>query len=411
MTKNKQSNEMSSAAAALTYHNYVLTDNIIKAHIRSRKSLLIWGSSGFGKSAKVAFFTRTKELIGKEGVECFILPMADKSAIDMFMLAIVNDKAEEYPTWWIRKLCSPSDENGKPYPDMVLFLDEITRANPSMLPIIMEIANDRRIAGRPMRDNISVIAASNFDDEDGGHQDLTLNQAGMRRFTHVTNVLDYATAHKHTTNPYKRAVMDLLKAGSYMQGFKQGNFFDKFDHADLDCERQRTDAFDIAVDNMDILTDTEIKTIFCGRVGLSAGERLTDALIAVREKKKKKALPDQVNYENFAEIHELETTTQRMEVASLLVTQITTSYKLWESQGKGDESLLKDFDMAFDYMNELAQPETVQIVVSRLGNRFLINVPVCLRKGNIQRSANINAYFVFSATKGNSKYVGRTAST
>ena len=392
MTDTNKNNEITVKA----YSEFVNTFNIVKAHYLARKALLIWGSSGFGKSKSMEAFA--KEL----GLECFVLPMADKSAIDMFAMGIVNGKLEEFPAWWVRKLIDEKDENGNAYPDMMLFLDEITRAHVSMLPIIMEMANDHSIAGRKMRENIFVVAASNFDAEDGGHQDLTLNQAGMRRFTHVTHKINLSTLSKHSSGDML-AILNSMGA-AFMSPFKQGEFFDNYEHAQLDCARQITDAFSIVEAGKAFLTQTELRTIFCGRTGLTRGEELYQAYVTLQQKREAKVIPEKLTYDNFEQVFELETGASRLEICALLTMQFQEAAKNFKSTK--NQEYLKELDVVIDYLHEKGEPETVSIIFGKIGFEDIASslISVNLRDGSITREAKRCIMLAFSNSQGNGKF-------
>lgn len=395
MTNTTTDTSVNKDIAPKAYSEFVNTFNIVKAHMIAKKSMLLWGSSGFGKSKSMEAFA--EEL----GLECFVLPMADKSAIDMFAMGIVNSKLEEFPAWWVRKLVEEKDENGKPYPDMMLFLDEITRAHSSMLPIIMEIANDHRIAGRKMRKNIFIVAASNFDAEDGGHQDLTLNQAGMRRFTHVTHKTNLSTIAKHSKGA-KLAVVNAM-GPRYFSYFRQGEFYENYDWAQLACERQATDAFEIIEAGKDFLTSTEIRTILCGRVGLTMGEELAIAHFTIQDQKDKQTIPEKVTYDNFDQMFALETNANRLEVVGVIVEQFKEAVKKFK-ETKNTE-YLSEVDVVVNYLHEKAEPETVSTVFGKIGYTDLANPDLCvdLRDKSITRKEKKCILFAFSNSQGNGK--------
>jgi len=395
MTNTTTDSSVNQDIAPKAFSEFVNTFNIVKAHMLAKKSMLLWGSSGFGKSKSMEAFA--EEL----GLECFVLPMADKSAIDMFAMGIVDNKLEEFPAWWVRKLIEEKDENGKPYPDMMLFLDEITRAHSSMLPIIMEIANDRSIAGRKMRKNIFVVAASNFDAEDGGHQDLTLNQAGMRRFTHVTHKTNLSTIAKHSKGA-KLAVVNAT-GPRYLSYFKQGEFFDNYDWSQLACERQATDAFEIVEAGQDFLTPTEIRTILCGRVGLTMGEELAIAYFTLQDQRSKQTIPEKITYDNFDQMFVLETNANRLEVVGVIVDQFKDAVKKFR-ESKNTE-YLSEVDIVVNYLHEKAEPETVTTVFGKIGYNDLVDKELCvdLRDKSITRKDKKCILFAFSNSQGNGK--------
>lgn len=383
------------------FSSYLNTRNIVKAHILAKKSLLIWGSSGNGKSQSVAAYAKdlSRELAVETGFECFVLPMADKSSIDMFAMGIVNDKLVEFPSWWIRKLTDKVDENGNKYPPMFLFLDEITRAHQSMLPIIMEIACDHSIAGRKIRDDVFIIAASNFDREDGGHQDLTLNQASMRRFTHVTHQIDYNTFRKYATGLNLELIE--MRGPSCMTYFVQKHFFDTdgYDHAQLACARQQTDAIAIVEAGLDFLTETEISTILCGRVGLTYGEILAEDLKVYKAKKEEVKIPEELTYENFEVFKKLESSGQQVEVYNFLKSKLLEIIKTITLPESKRRSIVY-----VNYLYEMASPEVCSYVLNPANISYVdsIRLEVETRDGKFK---DVVIFKIMSANGGCGKLI------
>jgi hypothetical protein len=384
-----------------SYSSYLNTRNIVKAHILANKSLLIWGSSGNGKSQSVTAFSKelSQELAKECGFECFVLPMADKSSIDMFAMGIVDGKLVEFPAWWIRKLTDAVDENGNKYPPMFLFLDEITRAHQSMLPIIMEIANDHTIAGRKIRGDVFIIAASNFDREDGGHQDLTLNQAGMRRFTHVTHQIDYNTFKKYATGLNLELIE--MRGPSCITYFVQKHFFDVdgYDHKQLACARQQTDAIAIIEAGMDFLDDNEISTILCGRLGLEYGEILAEDLRILREKKKEVKIPEELTYDNFHVFKKLESTGQQVEVYGFLLRKLREVIPTITTEESKRRSIIYT-----NYLYEMASPEVVSYVLSPANISYTdsVRLEIETRDGKFK---DVNIFVIMKANGGCGKLI------
>ena len=384
------SNKNVEAKQINAFDNYILTKNIFLAHHAAKKPLLIWGSSGNGKSSAVAQWV--KEL----GEECFVLTMANRSALDVFSLAISGTDVIEHPAWWVRKLCDEKDKDGNSYPPMTLFLDEITRAHDSMEPIIMEMASDHKICGRPIRDNVFIVAASNFSAEDAGKKDLTLNQASMRRFTHITNVIDYNTTTKVMKGTAARVAMRM--GTSYMTYLKQANFFSDemgMAHDQLFCNRQVQDAgtiLDAAFDKYGegFLSDNEIEAISCGRLGLVEGSLFAANYIAIREEDRKAKsgevfeMPEELSYEDFDNVEKIEGI-RRVEISKTIAAKMIELDKKRKSEKNTSsrDSIKAKLDVYCHYLYEKAEPETVALVFAEIGESLRNGCIISTRDGKI----------------------------
>lgn len=376
------------------FENYVLTKNVFLAHHAAKKPLLIWGSSGNGKSTAVAKWT--KEL----GEELFVLTMANRSSLDVFALAVTPNGVIEHPAWWVRKLCDETDETGNEYKPMVLFLDEITRAHDSMEPIIMEMASDHKICGRPIRKNVFIVAASNFTAEDAGKKDLTLNQASMRRFTHVTNIVSYNTTLEVLKGSSARVAARL--GLSYMNHLKQANFFDAemgMAHDQLFCNRQVDDTgfiLDRARETYGegFLSDTEIETICCGRLGLEEGTTYATVYIEIMDEDRKAKsgevfeMPETLSYDDFDNVEKIESL-RRIEVSKNIGSKMLDIInKVSETKNKEEkENLKKSLAIYCDYLYEKAEPETVALVFSSLGSKNCSSTLISTRDGKINNKS------------------------
>lgn len=130
-------------------------------------NLMLVGRHGIGKSEILTeyFFKQ-----GMPVVALFLGQMADPG--DLIGIPSKNEhtgKTEFMPPYWF-----PLD--GKP---IVLFLDELNRARPEILQTIMDLALNRKLAGRQLPDGSRIISAVN----EGGQYQLTdLDPALVSRF-------------------------------------------------------------------------------------------------------------------------------------------------------------------------------------------------------------------------------------
>lgn len=134
-------------------------------------NLMLVGNHGIGKSEILTDYYSNK---GMSVTALFLGQMSDPG--DLIGLPHKNEKTgktEFMPPYWF-----PVD--GKP---VVLFLDELNRARPEILQTIMDLALNRRLAGRPLPEGSRIIAAVNEGDQ---YQLTDLDPALVSRFNIIT---------------------------------------------------------------------------------------------------------------------------------------------------------------------------------------------------------------------------------
>ncbi|MCQ2204583.1 MAG: AAA family ATPase [Bacteroidales bacterium] len=133
----------------------------------SCQNIMLVGRHGIGKSQILTDYYEKK---GMRVVVLFLGQMSDPG--DLIGLPVRNGeegKTDFMPPYWF-----PTD--GKP---VVLFLDELNRARPEVLQTIMDLALNRKLAGRSLPEGSRIISAVN----DGEEYQLTdLDPALVSRF-------------------------------------------------------------------------------------------------------------------------------------------------------------------------------------------------------------------------------------
>lgn len=131
------------------------------------QNILLCGKHGIGKSE---ILTKFFEAQGMKVVPLFLGQMADPG--DLIGLPEKDEKGES--TIFLQPYWFPKD--GKP---IVLFLDELNRARPELLQTVMDLALNRKLAGRQLPEGSRIISAVN----DGEEYQLTdLDPALVSRF-------------------------------------------------------------------------------------------------------------------------------------------------------------------------------------------------------------------------------------
>ncbi len=135
------------------------------------QNIMLVGKHGIGKSEILTDFFKQK---GMNVVALFLGQMSDPG--DLIGLPRLDEKSGKtvfMPPYWF-----PTD--GEP---IVLFLDELNRARPEVLQTIMDLALNRKLAGRSLPEGSRLISAVN----DGEEYQLTdLDPALVSRFNIYT---------------------------------------------------------------------------------------------------------------------------------------------------------------------------------------------------------------------------------
>lgn len=133
-------------------------------------NIMLVGNHGIGKSEILTEFFREKDM---KVVALFLGQMADPG--DLIGLPCKDEKTGKtdfMPPYWF-----PVD--GKP---IVLFLDELNRARPEILQTVMDLALNRKLAGKLLPEGSRIISAVNAGDQ---YQLTDLDPALVSRFNIV----------------------------------------------------------------------------------------------------------------------------------------------------------------------------------------------------------------------------------
>ncbi|MGM9794298.1 MAG: AAA family ATPase [Candidatus Cryptobacteroides sp.] len=136
----------------------------------AEQNIMLVGNHGIGKSEILTDYYAAK---GMPVVALFLGQMSDPG--DLIGIPSKNEqtgKTDFMPPYWF-------PINGKP---IVLFLDELNRARPEILQTIMDLALNRKLAGRHLPEGSRIIAAVNEGDQ---YQLTDLDPALVSRFNIV----------------------------------------------------------------------------------------------------------------------------------------------------------------------------------------------------------------------------------
>ena len=135
--------------------------------VPAEQNIMLVGNHGIGKSEILTEYYAGK---GMNVVALFLGQMSDPGDL----IGIPNKNAATGKTDFMPPYWFPTD--GKP---IVLFLDELNRARPEILQTIMDLALNRKLAGRALPEGSRIIAAVNEGDQ---YQLTDLDPALVSRF-------------------------------------------------------------------------------------------------------------------------------------------------------------------------------------------------------------------------------------
>lgn len=301
-------------------------DNIFLAHHRTKLPLILWGSSGYGKSSTVKGFCQRQNyrLVDKRTV--FIDPLE-------IQLPVKNETEQVVDLWparWLHELCKSNEPT-------VLFLDELNRPNSlQTLNMLTQLLLDRELNGIRLPENVLVIAAGNLDTEDTGVQELP--DAVINRLTHLVFAPD---EFEIMGNMQSKLAQEALKLNPKIVG-KPGLPELKLKN----CPRQ----IDAAVQlwETELLNEEELALVCRGRLGNESGNILASTLIQIKRKEEFK-LPRKVLPEVFEKISQCEQEGMIIEIVSLFKSELQAH--------EGKRTLKKLERHISDYLLQYGSPE------------------------------------------------------
>jgi hypothetical protein len=301
-------------------------DNIFLAHHKTKLPLILWGSSGYGKSSTVKGFCKRHNyrLVDKRTV--FIDPLE-------IQLPVKNETERVVDLWparWLHELCKSNEPT-------VLFLDELNRPNSiQTLNMLTQLLLDRELNGIHLPDNVLVVAAGNLDTEDTGVQELP--DAVINRLTHLVFAPD---EFQIIGNMQSKLAQEALKLNPKIAG-KPGLPELKLKN----CPRQ----IDAAVQlwETELLNEEELALVCRGRLGNESGNVLASTLLQIKRQQEFK-LPRKVTPEAFEKIAQCEQEGMIIEIVSLFKTELETN--------EGKRTLKKVERHIADYLLQHGSPE------------------------------------------------------
>jgi len=150
---------------------------------KTKLPVFLWGPPGIGKSEVVEQITR--EL----GGYMIDLRMAQMEPTDLRGIPFFNRDNGKMD--WAPPIDLPDEELASQYPIIVLFLDEMNSAPPSVQAAGYQLVLNRRVGKYRLPDNVVMVAAGNRDSDKGVTYRMPMPLAN--RFVHVEMKPDFNT--------------------------------------------------------------------------------------------------------------------------------------------------------------------------------------------------------------------------
>lgn len=239
------------------------------------QNIMLVGRHGIGKSQILENHFQTQ---GQQVVSLFLGQMSDPG--DLIGIPNKNEKTgktEFMPPYWF-----PLD--GKP---IVLFLDELNRARPEILQTIMDLALNRKLAGRSLPKGSRIISAVNEGDE---YQLTDLDPALVSRFNiyHFKPTIEEWLTWAQDKGLDERVVGFIESNRDYLDGEMLRTLDSGLEKTP---DRRAWERVSALLENIDTINDTAKKAV-AGVVGAKAAARFFESFSERRVLSAKEVLQD-----------------------------------------------------------------------------------------------------------------------
>jgi len=164
--------------------------NSLLTAFRVKRPLFLWGPPGIGKSELVEGITQ--ELNGLR----IDLRLGQMEPTDIRGIPFYNKEVGKMD--WAPPIELPDAETAKQYPIVVLFLDELNSAAPSVQSAAYQLILNRRIGKYVLPDNVVMVAAGNRESDKGVTYRMPTPLAN--RFIHQEMKVDFASWQEWAVN-------------------------------------------------------------------------------------------------------------------------------------------------------------------------------------------------------------------
>lgn len=158
-----------------------LTRKALRLAFKAKRPVFIWGPAGIGKSETVADLTR------EMGGLMIDLRMAQMEPTDIRGIPFFNKETGKME--WAPPTDLPDQETASQYPLVVLFMDEMNSAPPSVQAAAYQLVLNRRVGKYVLPDNVVLVAAGNRESDKGVTYRMPAPLAN--RFLHLEMRVDF----------------------------------------------------------------------------------------------------------------------------------------------------------------------------------------------------------------------------
>jgi hypothetical protein len=170
-----------------TTETHTVTANQARAALlaafKVKRPVFLWGAPGIGKSEVVS------EIATELGGALIDLRMAQMEPTDIRGIPYFNKENNKMD--WAPPIDLPDAEFASQYPIVVLFLDEMNSAAPSVQAAGYQLILNRRVGKYVLPDNVVIVAAGNRDSDKGVTYRMPMPLAN--RFVHIEMRPDFAS--------------------------------------------------------------------------------------------------------------------------------------------------------------------------------------------------------------------------
>ena len=163
--------------------------SLLKA-FKHQRPLFLWGPPGIGKSELVADIT---EELGGYMID---LRLGQMEPTDIRGIPFYNKDSGKMD--WAEPVDLPSEELASQYPVVVLFLDEMNSAAPSVQSAAYQLILNRRVGKYVLPDNVVMVAAGNRESDKGVTYRMPTPLAN--RFIHQEMKVDFTSWQEWAVN-------------------------------------------------------------------------------------------------------------------------------------------------------------------------------------------------------------------
>ena len=163
--------------------------SLLKAFAKKRP-LFLWGPPGIGKSELVA------EIAQELGGHMIDLRLGQMEPTDIRGIPFYNKDSGKMD--WAEPVDLPTEELASQYPVVVLFLDELNSAAPSVQAAAYQLILNRRVGKYVLPDNVVLVAAGNRESDKGVTYRMPTPLAN--RFVHQEMRVDFPSWQEWAVN-------------------------------------------------------------------------------------------------------------------------------------------------------------------------------------------------------------------